>query len=259
MDRLRASAALLDLGGVVYVGEAPLPGALEALAALRASGLPFRFLTNTTRSSRRRLLAKLARIGVETGPDALFTPAAAALAHLKTARRPAHLLIHPDLAEDFAQAPKGEPQAVVVGDAGEGFSYAAMNEAYRHLEKGAELIALARNKSFRDADGDLSLDAGPFVAALEYASGCEAQLFGKPSRALFEAACAAMGCRPEDAAMIGDDAESDVAGAMAAGLKAVLVQTGKYRAGDESRIDPSPSFVARDLGHAVAWLRGEAG
>jgi ribonucleotide monophosphatase NagD (HAD superfamily) len=84
-------------------------------------------------------------------------------------------------------------------------------------------------------------------------------MMGKPAAAFFRLAVAALGCAPAEAAMVGDDAEADVGGALAAGLMGVLVRTGKYRPGDESALDPAPTHVAEDLAAAVAWiLRGEA-
>jgi HAD superfamily hydrolase (TIGR01458 family) len=245
---------LLDLGGVVYVGEAPLPGALVALDRLRAAGLPLRYITNTTRTPKRAMLAKLRRLGVPAEDGDLFMPALAARHYLEARALSPALLVHPALEEDFEGLPADGPKAVVVGDAAQGFTYPALNAAFRALEAGAEFLALARNRSFQDDDGALSLDAGPFVAALEYASGREATLFGKPSRAFFEAALGSLGCAAEAAVMIGDDVESDVSGAMAVGLAGLLVRTGKYRPGDEARIAPPPSAVLPGLSEAVDWV-----
>lgn len=250
---------LLDLGGVVYVGDTPLPGALEALERLRDAGLPLRYLTNTTRSPRRKLLAKLRTMGLPAEAAELFMPAVAARHYLEAAGLSPHLLIHPALEEDFAGLPRSGPRAVVLGDAGEGFTYPALNAAFRELERGAAFIALARNRSFQDADGARSLDAGAFVAALEYASQTEATLFGKPAPEFFAAAVDSLGCAPEATVMVGDDVESDVAGALAAGLAGVLVRSGKYREGDETAIEPPPTAVVDDLSAAVDWILARTG
>ncbi|WP_440940100.1 TIGR01458 family HAD-type hydrolase [Immundisolibacter sp.] len=243
---------LLDLGGVFYEGPRLLPGAQAALARLRAGGLPLRFVTNTTRQSHTALLQALAGRGLDIAAEELFTPTAAARgALLERGLRPL-LLIHPDLMPDFAGLDTDAPNAVVVGDAGEHFGYAGLNRAFRLLHAGAPLLALGRNRYFQDADG-LSLDAGPFVAALEYAAGVTAELMGKPAPALFTAAVRTTGCRPAEAVMIGDDVESDVNGAVTAGLRGVLVRTGKYRAGDEQRL-ASGTDVVDDIGAAVAGL-----
>ena len=247
---------LLDLAGVLYDGQTAIAGSAAAVARLRAAGLPVRFVTNSTRAPRRALLERLTGLGFDVAPEEVFTPAKAACDLLSVSGQGVHLLIHPDLAEDFADLPQqGEGRAVVVGDAGDGFTYAAMNAAFRELLNGADLLALAANRTFRDADGDLSIDVGAFVHALEYASGKSAQVLGKPEPAFFNAALGSMGVAPDQAVMIGDDAESDVAGSLRAGLgRAVLVQTGKYRPGDETRTKPAPSHVAADLSAAVEWL-----
>ncbi|HCZ47370.1 MAG TPA: TIGR01458 family HAD-type hydrolase [Gammaproteobacteria bacterium] len=213
------------------------------------------FLTVTEAASEPRwpaLLQALAGRGLDIAAEELFTPTAAARgALLERGLRPL-LLIHPDLMPDFAGLDTDAPNAVVVGDAGEHFGYAGLNRAFRLLHAGAPLLALGRNRYFQDADG-LSLDAGPFVAALEYAAGVTAELMGKPAPALFTAAVRSTGCRPTEAVMIGDDVESDVNGAVTAGLRGVLVRTGKYRAGDEQRL-ASGTDVVDDIGAAVAGL-----
>jgi HAD superfamily hydrolase (TIGR01458 family) len=233
---------LMDLDGVLYVGRRLLPGAVEAMARLRAAGVPVCCITNTTRRSRQRIRADLADMGLTIADDRLLTPARAARDYLAAERLTPYLLIHPGLAEDFAGIAADGTQAVVIGDAGEGFTYTALNRAFRLLMMGAPLLALATNRYFREADG-LSLDAGPFVAALEHAAGVQARLFGKPAPAFFQAAVDSLGCRTAEAIMIGDDAEADVNGAIAAGLAAILVRTGKYRPDDEARLDARATVV----------------
>ena len=143
---------------------------------------------------------------------------------------------------------------VIVGDAGGAFSYQTLNEAFRLIEAGAAFIALARNRTFKDTDGQLSLDAGPFVAALEFASRRDALLVGKPSALFYAAALADLGTSPRETVMIGDDVEADVAGAMQAGMAGILVRTGKYKTGDEARVDPAPTATVTDLRQSVNWI-----
>lgn len=160
------SAVLLDLAGVVYDGESAVPGATEAVGRLRAAGIPIRFVSNTTRSTKRAVLDRLARLGLSVCSDELFTPAEAACSWLREHARSPHLLVHPNLIAEFPNLTGQEPKAVVVGDAGDAFDYRALNAAFRELVDGAELLALAPNRTFKDVDGKLSLDAGAFVAAL---------------------------------------------------------------------------------------------
>ena len=142
---------------------------------------------------------------------------------------------------------------MVIGDARDAFTYASLNRAFRLIHDGAEFLALARNRNFLDGDQKLSLDVGGFVAALEYAAEKPAHVFGKPCAEFFLGAVDAMGLAPGQTAMIGDDAEADVGGAMRAGLAGILVRTGKYRPGHEKRID-APTLVADDLAEAVEML-----
>jgi HAD superfamily hydrolase (TIGR01458 family) len=245
---------LLDLGGVVFTGNAPLPGAIDALARLRAVGLKLRFVTNITRQAHGEVVASLRTMGIAVEAGEVFTPAFAAREYLVREKLTPHLLVHPALRNDFAGLGPGAPDAVVIGDAGEEFRYDAMNRAFRLLAKGSRFLALASNRAFRDSDGELSLDAGPFVAALEYAVGRPALLLGKPAAEFFLAPAASMGVAPGEAVMVGDDAEFDVAAAQRAGLAGILVRTGKYRPGDEATQKPPHDHCAADLAAAVDWI-----
>ena len=270
-----ARCVLLDIAGVVTEGAAAIDGAPEAVARLREAGRPVGFLTNSTRTPRRAILDRLAAAGIAATEADVLTPAALACDWLRREGRAPHLLVHPDLEEDFAEVPRTGDVAVVVGDAGPFFTHARLNAAFREIEAGAPFLALAANRVFRDTDGKLSLDAGAFVKALEFASGRPALVLGKPAPAFFHAAVRRLGCAPGQVTpgqvtpgqvtpgqvtMVGDDAESDVAGALRAGLgAAILVRTGKYRDGDEARVDPAPSAVVPSLREAVeAILAGGA-
>ena len=199
-------------------------------------------------------------MGISIADNELFTPAQAARAWLAARGLTPHLLIHPALVEDFVGVGGTAGEAVVVGDAAEGFTYPALNQAFRKLLAGAEFLALANNRSFKDEDGELSLDAGAFVAALEYASRRKAVVLGKPAAEFFQAALASIACNGKEAVMVGDDAEADVAGALAAGIgSALLVRSGKYRPGDENRVDPAPTDTVADLAAAARWIMERRG
>ncbi len=229
LDGVRA--LLIDLDGVLYVEEKPVPGAVHALGRLRASSLALRFVTNTTAHSRDRTLAKLTRLGLPVADRELITPAALAVRHCVDAgMRRVALVMNEEVKRDFADLEEAEAScdAVIIGDLGSAFGYDVLNHAFREVMNGAELIALQKNRYWMRADG-LSLDVGPFVAAIEFATGREAYVVGKPARAFFDNALADLGLGGPAAAMVGDDIESDIGGALNAGLKAILVQTGKYR------------------------------
>jgi HAD superfamily hydrolase (TIGR01458 family) len=252
------SGVLLDLSGVLYDGERAIPGSVDAVGRLRENSLPVRFLTNSTRRPKRVIVEKLLAMGFDVDASEILTPAEAACDWLKKEGFAPHLLVHPDLEEDFIDVPDSDCHAVIVGDAGQYFSYDRMNAAFRKLAQGAPFLALAANRVFQDTDGELSLDAGAFVHALEFSSGTAPILLGKPSPGFFMAGVRSMGCEPEEVIMIGDDAESDVAGALQAGIgQGILVRTGKYRRDDEARYRPRPSAVSADILEAVEGLVGE--
>jgi HAD superfamily hydrolase (TIGR01458 family) len=223
---------LVDLDGTLYVGEEPVVGAREAIEELEASGLALRYVTNTTRMPRRAVVERMRELGFQVEEDEILTPAWAAARLI--GGRSCLALVDDSLQEDLgeAQLTEDSPEVVLVGDLGEGFTYVRLDAAFRCLMEGAELVALQKNRYWRSGGG-LSLDAGPFVAALEYASGKRAVIVGKPEESFFRIALEDMGLEPHEVAVVGDDAEADVAGAKKAGLAGIQVRTGKWRPGGD--------------------------
>ena len=254
---LTVEALLVDLDGVLYVEERVVPGAVEAVDALRRAGLRLRFVTNTTSRPRRSIVDRLDRLGFDVPDEEVLTPAALAVEHCRrSGHRRVSLVMNDAVKEDFAglEEAAGDVEAVIVGDLGRGFTYDTLNEAFRLVMDGAELIALQKNRFWLTPAG-LSLDVGPFVAALEYATARDATVVGKPAAGFFAAALADAGVEPGDAAMVGDDVESDVGGALAAGLAGVLVRTGKYRSDAVSRSGIEPSLTLASIAEAPALIR----
>ena len=223
---------LFDLEGVFYIGAQPIEGAIEALAQVRRTGLPCRFLTNTSTLSRRNLAAKLTGIGFEIAESEIFSAPWATINYLaESPHSSCHLLVAADLLPEFGdvpQAPLDVADIVVIGDMGVDWSYTLMNRVFRRLLDGARLVAIHKNRFWQASEG-LRMDVGGFVAGLEFCSGVQAEVIGKPAQALFRLALADMGLAPSDAVMIGDDIDADIGGAIKVGLRAVLVRTGKFR------------------------------
>jgi HAD superfamily hydrolase (TIGR01458 family) len=254
-----APAVLLDIDGVLHVGERPIEGAIEALRELRALSSGLRLVTNTTSKSRGQIVEQLGRLGFDVGENEVLTPAALAVRHCRErGYRSVRLLVGESLREDLAdlaEAPGGAAvDAVVLGDLGDGFTPEVLNDAFRVLMEGAELVALQHNRYWRRADG-LALDVGAYSAALEYASGVEAAVVGKPAQEFFTAALADLQSPAGSAVMVGDDVEADVGGALAAGLQAVLVRTGKYREDALEASGVTPTKVLDSIAQLPALLR----
>lgn len=231
---------VLDLDGTVYAGETVIPGAPAVVNRLRSSGFGVRFATNTTRQSRRALVERLRQFRIDVEAEDLVTAPVAAATWLRERQiRTVALYVENAGRADFDEFRVDErsPGAVVVGDIGSAWTFDLLNRAFRQLLGGAELLAIQRNRYWKTADGFV-LDAGPFVAALEYASGKQAVTIGKPSVAFFEAAARSLGLPMSKLVMVGDDVVADVEGAIATGLQGVLVRTGKFRPSDLERETP---------------------
>ncbi|MBP1928649.1 HAD superfamily hydrolase (TIGR01458 family) [Methanolinea mesophila] len=224
---------LIDLDGVLYVGDEGTPGAAGMLEVIREKNIPFRFVSNTTRKSRRTICRKLQGMGFSVAPEEIFTPAVAAIAWLAQQGAPrVHLVTTGDVDTEFLDAGYSpvdrDVEQVVVGDAGDNFSYARMNQAFRFVMDGAGIVALEKDRYWMAPDG-LALSAGPFVQALEFATRKPALVMGKPSPEFFRLALEAVGLPAGRVAMIGDDIETDIGGAISCGMKGILVRTGKFR------------------------------
>jgi HAD superfamily hydrolase (TIGR01458 family) len=247
-------AVLIDLAGVLHVGDTAIAGTVDALAHLRRSGLPLRFMTNTTRTPRAAIVGRLIAMGFDIHEEELFTAPLAAREYVRAHGLAPHWLIHPDIAAEMGPS-AARPSAVVVGDAGPYFSFDAMNTAFRHLMDGLPLIVMAKNRYFREPDG-LTLDMGAYVAGLEFSSGVTATVVGKPAPAFFQTVLADLDVAPQDAVMIGDDLADDIGGAQAVGIAGMLVRTGKFRAQDEHDDRYVPAAVENDFAACVARLTG---
>ncbi len=226
-------AFLIDLDGVLYVGKSPITGAKECLKLMEDSGYSYRFVSNSTRRCRRSVANRLKGLGYDVPADYIFTPPLAAIEHMKkSGKERCFLLTMGDVHLDFEAAgitiAKKDVDFVVLGDAGPEFTFERLNKALRLILDGAEVLALEKDKYWMEPEG-LVLSTGPFVAALEYATGRKAKLMGKPSPEFFRLALKDVGVEAKDAAMIGDDIVTDVGGAQRLGMKGILVKTGKYR------------------------------
>ena len=227
-------AVLIDIDGVLTVSWKPLPGAVEALRALRDAGLSVALVTNTTSRTRASIARTLADAGFPVAAEDVLTAPAVTAAYLAERYPGARvaLLNSGDIGEDLAGVTpaddeEDEVDVVVVGGAGAEFGYAALDRVFGHLQRGARLVAMHRNLYWR-TDAGLRLDSGAFLAGLEAAARVEAEVTGKPSPAFFAAALGHLGVDAADALMVGDDIESDVLAAQRAGITGVLVRTGKY-------------------------------
>jgi HAD superfamily hydrolase (TIGR01458 family) len=253
---------LLDVDGVLHVSGVAIPGAQDAIARLRSAGHALRFVTNNSTRPRSQLTEELRAMGFDLEEDELQTPAGAAARELEGKRVFALVMsgVVPDL-EGLDLVGEGA-EAVLVGGCDESFEpnqvfrYMNLARAFAEIQLGAELYSLHKNRWWQTSRGPL-LDAGAFVAGLEYATGVEASVLGKPSPAYFAAALEALGAEPERTWLVGDDPESDVRGAKLFGMQTALVRTGKFRPDTLDGLDFTPDVVLSSVADLPAWLESQ--
>jgi HAD superfamily hydrolase (TIGR01458 family) len=253
------AAILVDVDGVLHVSGAPIAGAASAVRRLRDAGHRLRFVTNTTTRSRAQVAEQLREMKIELDDDELQTTGVVAARALKGKRVLA--LTMPGILDDLdgLQLVGMNVDAVLIGGADEGeetgrvFSYLNLNRAFHELDAGADLYCLHKNRWWQTADG-ARLDAGAFVAGLEYAADTEATVLGKPSAAYFSAALEALDAEAEMTWMIGDDLENDCLGAHRHGMKTILVRTGKFRPDEVERSRVQPDAIVSSIAQLPDWL-----
>ena len=230
---LQPSAFLFDLDGVFYNDTQPIPGGAEVVAQFRTQGVPFRFVTNTTSKGRDSLARKLRSFGVSAEASEIFCPAVAASTFLREQGASGVFFTSDDTRAEFDNVRENlsQPDYVVLGDLGDEWTYAKLNQALRYLLNGAQLIALGMSRYWRANDGP-RLDVGPIATAFSYATGQPPIVLGKPARDFFLMAALDMQVDAAECAMVGDDIVTDIGGAQAAGMQTILVRTGKFRPQD---------------------------
>jgi len=231
---------LFDLDGVLYQNGQPIDGVSQALEWIRSQAIPYLFVTNTSSKPRAAIVEKLADFGIQTDAKHILTPPIAAATWLQSELDNPRLALYVSEATkiDFANfqiadSDNNHIDALIIGDLGTDWSFDLINTAFQQLmtSPAPHLIALGLTRYWQTPNG-LQLDVGPFVKALEYASGHDARICGKPSPSFFEAAAQQLQLEASQLIMIGDDIQGDIGGAQRAGLKAILVRTGKFRETD---------------------------
>jgi arabinose operon protein AraL len=244
----------LDLDGTTYLGDALLPGAAEAVAALRAIGRPVVFLSNNPLRTRADYAAKLTRLGVPTAPNDVVNSSWVLVRHLQRTAPEARLFV---IGEDSV---KGElanaglrltdrsgQTDIVVACFDRTFDYHKLQVAFDAIRAGARFIATNRDAYCPTPDGGLP-DCGAIVAAIEACTGRAVdEVVGKPSRIMGTALLERLGTPAAESLMVGDRPETDVAMGRAVGMATALVLTGATAADAASAADPPPDFVLERL------------
>jgi HAD superfamily hydrolase (TIGR01458 family) len=222
-------AVLLDIDGTLMLKGKAIAGAQRALRNLRDAGFLVRLLTNISARAPSDIAADLRASGFEVDDGEVQSAATACVRYVRgCAGLTSHLLVPDAMRPLFEGVDTNDEEAdlVVIGDIGEQFNYTRLNNAFRMLRDGARLVVPHKNLFWYDDDGP-RLDAGAFVIGLEAASGQPALVTGKPSPVFFNTAMDELGVAADETVVVGDDIQTDIAGARHLGLHSILVRTGK--------------------------------
>ena len=266
MDFSEYQAVFLDLDGTVYHEEHPLPGALELAAALVAEGHKFACLSNST-TSPLRIMDRLYHMGIDIGPDHIYTAAAAAADYVVDYYKPILEEVVPqsrpalfnlatesfgDMLEglvDWVEEPVEPCDAVIAGTL---VSMYATEErlrvALQLLRNGADLVGICADRVYPSPRG-IEFGAGAVCALLAYAANRRPTFCGKPEPVFFHKLCQRLQVDPTQCILIGDNLEADILGAKGVGMKTILTLTGVSRRGDLASIPANmqPDVIVESL------------
>ena len=227
---------LIDLEGVLYSDNNVIPGSVETINELRNQGLVLRFITNTTTIPRINILKNLLNYGLKIDEEEIFTPIVATKIYLEEKNiKEIFLVTSKELAIEFQnyKITNEYPQAIIMGDIYKDFNWDILDRIFKLINKNnSYLISLHQNK-YCIRNDEISLDLGPFVKAIEYATNKEAILMGKPNKNFFDLAIKDLKINRDKIIMVGDDIKSDIEGGFYAGLETIQVMTGKYSVTDK--------------------------
>lgn len=224
---------IFDLDGVIWRGEAPVPGAASAVAAVRRSGWRVAFCTNNSTLHRRDVAAKLRGMDIPAAIDDVVTSgslAAEVFRELYPHLRPfvigeAGLRAELEEAGITEAGEDEEPAAVIVG-LDRALDFGKLRRAHRAVRSGARFLCTNRDNSLPETDGGSCPGCGALTALLEFSTGVTAECYGKPAPALFELLARRWGVSAREIVAVGDRLDTDIVAANRSGCHSVLVLSG---------------------------------
>ncbi len=252
---------LIDLDGVIYRGNALLPGAKAFIDWLDEHHKKYLFLTNNSFASEEQILEKLKNLGIFTSAEHMLSAGEAAVQHIARSypdasvylvgEQPMLDLLH---AYNLNVVPLDAPAAdVVLVGLDRHFDYTKLTGAVRAVRSGAAFIAINRDPLLPIVGG-LIPGCGAMVAAIEASSDRSPEVVGKPQPLLLQEAMHILHSQPDETVMIGDSLDVDIAGGKAAGTHTLLVLTGRSSLSDLQTFPTKPDYVYPDIAAVVAEL-----
>jgi NagD protein len=251
------------MDGVLYRGNELIPGADRFVRQLRARNIPFRFLTNNSQRTRRDVVAKLARMGIEVEEEHIFTCAMATARFLAQQKKAGTAFVIGEggllnaLHQNGYAIEDHDVIGVVVGE-GRTFNLELVESAVRMILGGAKLIATNLDPNCPTPNG-LRPGCGAMVAMLEAATGAKAFSVGKPSPVMMRAARKELGLATDETTIIGDTMETDILGGVQLGFHTILVLSGGTRREDLPRYAYRPEQVIESVAVLADFLERSDG
>lgn len=255
MDFSLIQGVVMDMDGVLWRGDQPLPGLQEFFAFLEARKLPYVLATNNSRVTQQDYVNKLARMGITARIEQIITSGTTTISYIKNHYAPdtlIHVLGGDGLRSGLTEAGyrvTGEVDqavaAVVIGIDFE-LTYQKLKNATLCLHNGADFIGTNNDATFPMPDG-LVPGAGSIISAVKTASGRVPLIMGKPNAPMFETAVQLLGTVPEHTLMIGDRLDTDIIGAAQVGLKTAMVLTGVSKRADVAGASHAPDGIFEGL------------
>lgn len=245
-------AFAIDLDGVVWRGEVLIPGSIDGLKAIRATGKPLLLLTNNGGYHPDEVVERLAVGGFELAPEEVLTTSLVAREWIVAnglQGAPAFVLAPQTVAAQLADLVRlrylelGQTADLVLIGRDTDFSYIRLALAADAIRAGAAFLSLNKDPVMPIANGGMLPGTGSIVAAVEAATGHSATVLGKPEEPMMRAAAERLGYNK--VLMLGDRLESDIAGARSIGWDGALVLTG-LTVGDVL-MDPQPDHILTSL------------
>jgi len=251
---MKSIPLLIDFDGVIRLGNKPAPDAVEFFDFIKSEKIPAFVISNSTLKTSKEIKEFFENFNIQFDLPAM-TAAEITLKYVSDNYKTVKVYCTEHIKKLFNEFIVEEnPEAVVVGDLEDKWSYNILNEIFREVYAGADFITMQKNKFWKPDGKTLSLDAGSFVSAIEYATSKKALLIGKPSTIYFQTALKQLGADSSDFLMLGDDLETDIIGAQKAGGKGILIYTGKTSYPLNKNSDVKPDYEVKNLTGTIKLL-----
>ena len=247
---------LIDFDGVINLHGKPAPFAKEFLEFLRKNKIPSFIISNSTLKTSKDVKNFLQENNLSFSIP-IMTAADASLNYVEKNYERVLVYCVDKVKKEFEKyIDDNNPQAVIVGDMVNEWSVEIINEIFRKVNDGADLVAMHMNKYWSPEENKILLDAGSFISAIEYATSKKAILIGKPSPIYFHTALELLGYPKESSfLMLGDDLAIDKVPTKKMGSKAILILTGKTKTPLPSGLQSIPDFITNDLSEVIGVLK----